>query len=203
MENLTDVLVSQILDSLDPSFVDPSREEAYFSFLICKNLSDLCETGTSILNAIQKAGKPITGLPEKDNITLCQNILLKFYSNNMFIPDEEYGVRPNWNAVSNFDKTKTRTAHKIYRAIRKNVLEKEDSKRLRDAIHGRNKDYFIKHFDALFKDIPFKEGLVKFKNFVNSPYVSEEHQKYVFDFFDPVLEIFENEKENIEDVSKL
>jgi hypothetical protein len=197
MQELTDVLVSQVLDSLDNSSVNPTKQQRYLAFLLCKNLSDLCETGQAIVNNIESRGKPIVNLPDRNAIMLCQQILGKFYSDKMFIPDENYGNRPNWSVVGSFNKEKSDTAYKIYRAIRKNVIDSPIGKDIQSAIQLKNTKYFIQNFDKIFADIPFKDGLTKFKNFVVSPDIIPKDRDYVWDFFEALLDIFINEEENL------
>lgn len=204
MENLTDVLVSQMLNSFDPAPVYPTQEQKFLAFLICKNLSDLCETGRAILHDIELRGHPLKNLPEYSTISLCKQILDVFYSNNMFIKDPYGdGNRPNWSAINSFDNGKSSSAYKIYRAIRNNVVEKPDAGKIQDAVRDRNREYFLENYDKIFADIPFREGLARFKNFLVVDYVKKEHLEYVWDFFDSLLDIFIHESENIEDLKSM
>jgi hypothetical protein len=203
MENLTDSIVSSILNSLDPNPVNPKREQLYLAVLICKNLSDLCETGRAIVNSMESNGNPIDGLPDRSNIAMCQQILGKFYSNDMFIEDTEFGNKPNWQVISSFKKDRGDTAYKIYRAIRKNIIEKPGGQDIQKAIERKDKEYFIGNFDKIFIDIPFKDALLKFKNFVSSPYALAQDQTYVWDFFEALLDIFIFEADHLRDLSKM
>lgn len=202
MDNITDLLANQMLSSLDSSEINPTREQKYLAFLVCKNLTDLGETGLSIINSMLSKGVPVDGLPEPSTIGICQTIIQKFYSDDMFIPDEE-GFSPNWSAVNRFNKTKTESSYRIYRAIRNNVVETPKAKDIQKAITDRNKDFFLKNFDSIFADVPFKDGLIEFKNFLKSPYVSSEHQDIVWDFFDVLLDLFLEEEEILEDLKDM
>lgn len=203
MENLTDILVTQMLNSLDPTPVNPSREEKYLAFLICKNLSDLGETGLAILNKLEQANLPIVNLPDRSSINLCRDILHKFYRDEMFIEDEEFGNRPSWSEVENFDRSKSDTAYRIYRAIKQNAVNKPESKLIQQSVEDRNKVYFIDNFEKIFEDVPFKEALNKFKNFLATDDVDEDDQDYVWEFFDSLLGIFMEEQEIIEDLKEM
>lgn len=205
MENLTDAFISQIINSFDPTPASPTREQYYLSFLICKNLSDLCETGRAIINNIESQGNPIDLLPDKSNIALCQQILGQFYSNDMFIEDSEYGNRPNWSVISKFSRYKSDGAYKIYRAIHKNVILKPGGKDIQDAIRKKDKKYFLENFNKIFADIPpsFANALIKFKNFVSSPYAMTDDQTYIWEFFESLLDIFIFEKDNLDDLKTL
>jgi hypothetical protein len=205
MENFTDTIISSILNSFDSTPVNPTREKAFLSFLVCKNLSDLCETGRAIVNNIESKGNPIDLLPNRDNIALCQQILGKFYSNDMFIEDPNYGNRPNWDIIKNFSRDKSQGAYKIYRALHKNIILKPSGKNIQDAIKRKDKDFFLKNFNDIFSDIPstFTDALCKFKNFVSCPYTLNEDQTYMWDFFESLLDIFIFEEENLEDLKNL
>lgn len=200
MESLTDTIVSQLLNSLDPTPVNPSKEESYLAFMVCKNLTDLCETGRAIVNSIESNRKPIDSLPDRSGISLCQQLLKKFYSDDMFIPDDTIGNKPNWSVVASFDRQHTITAFKIYRAIRKNIIGKPE---IQKAVADKNKIYFLNNFDQIFSGIPFKEALLKFKNFVASPYTSKDDQDYVWEFFGALVDIFIYEKDNILDLKSM
>lgn len=204
MENIIDGVVSSILNSFDPKPVNPTREQRYLSFLVCKNLSDLCETGRAIINNIESQGNPVGLLPNRDDIALCQQVLSRFYSNTMFIEDEEYGNRPNWKVVDQFG-SKGEGAGKIYRAIHKNIILKPGGEDIQVAIKKKDKKYFLENFDGIFTDIPskFSGALCKFKNFIASPYTITEEQDYIWDFFESLLDIFIYEKDNLEDLQKL
>jgi len=203
MENLTDVLVSQLLNSLDQQPVNPTKEHLFLGFMICKNLSDLCETGRAIVNKIESQGHSIKQLPDRSQIGLCQEILHKFYSDDMFIPDDDIGNRPNWSAVTNFDKNKSHTAYKIYRAIRKNIIEKPTGKQILSAINQKDKTFFINNFDKIFADIPFKDGLLKFRNFLAMSCISQHDQDYVWDFFSALTDIFVYEENHLDDLKSM
>lgn len=212
METIIDGLVSSVINSFDPKPVNPTKEQKYLAFLVCKNLSDLCETGRAIVNNMESQGHPIDLLPNRDNIALCQQVLSRFYSNDMFIPDEEYGNRPNWNMVNKFS-GKGEGAVKIYRAIHKNVVDQHNAKNVKkitgkdiqNAIQKKDKKYFVENFDKIFADIPstFTDALFKFKNFIASPYTITADQTYIWDFFESLLDIFIYEKENLEDLQNL
>jgi hypothetical protein len=203
MESLTDLLVSQLLTALDPKPVNPTREQKYLAFLICKNLSELCETGRAIINSIESKGHPITNFPQRNNIKTCQLILERYYQVAMFIEDPECGNVPNWSVVEAFPKNNADVAFKIYQAIRKNIIDRPIGKQIQDAIKRKDKNFFIQNFDKVFENIPFKDGLVKFKNLVASPYAINSEQDYIWDFFDTLLDLFLNEEENLKVLKEL
>jgi hypothetical protein len=204
MEVIIDGLVNTVINSFDPTPVNATREKCYLSFLICKNLSDLCETGRAIVNNIESKGNPIDHLPNRDSFALCQQVLNRFYSDDIFIEDEEYGNRPNWKAVEKFS-SKKEGACKIYRAIHKNIILKPGGKDIQKAINQKDRKYFCDNFDKIFTDIPstFTDALIKFKNFIESPYTLDTDQAYIWDFFENLLDIFIFEKENLEDLKSL
>lgn len=204
MDKLIDSFVVQVLNSLDRTPVSPTKEELFLAFLICKNLADLCETGVAILSQMKK----VADLPQPDNVEMCRLILKRFYSDTMFIPDEQIGHRPNWKAVIGFDQAKSAGAFRIYRAIRNNVLAGPSEAngvtgaQIQVAIKKHDSPYFVKNFDLIFANFPdqFKKGLSKFKNFVASPSVLEEHRNYVWEFFESLLEIYLHEGEHLKDL---
>lgn len=200
MENLVDGYIDQVLNSLDPSPVNPTKEEYFLACMVCKNLADLCETGRAILDDMDTRGVSVQNLPKSSDIQMCQGILNRFYHENMFEEDEELGFIPNWQAVHQFNKRKANGAYKIYRCIKHNVVDKPIGKEIQNAAQNRDQDYFINNFDTIFANVPFKNGLLKFKNFVGSSAVLEDHREYVWDFFDSLMEIFINEKQNLDDL---
>lgn len=200
MEAVTDVIVEQMLSSMDNSPVNPSREEKFLAFTVCKNLADLGTSGMAIIKEMQKQKLPVNDLPDIPSIQLCQGIIKNYYSDSMFIEDEEFGNVPEWKVISRFDSKRTEIAYRIYRSIRLNLVGNDRSTSLRKAIREKNKAYFIQNFDDIFADIPFKDGLIVFKNFIQSPHVSQKNQDVVWDFFDSFVELYENEKYNLEDL---
>ena len=85
MEQLTVALVLKVLDDNDPAPISPTKEQLFFAFMVCKNLSDLCDTGLAILKDITKRGKPLTGLPDDKMINLCEIVLKGLYTDTMFV----------------------------------------------------------------------------------------------------------------------
>jgi len=203
MELLTNGLIEQMLKSMDSSPVNPTREQKFLAFTICKNLADLGTTGMAILKEMRAKRLPINDLPDLSSIQLCQGIIKDFYSDQMFKEDPDFGNVPVWSVIAKFDLKKTEIAYRIYRGIRENVVGKPKSKDLQKAIYDRNKKFFIENFDEIFSDIPFKEGLIVFKNFIKSPHVSKENQNYVWDFFESFIDIYIHESENLADLKKM
>lgn len=204
MDQLTDSVILGLLNSLDPTPVNPTKEDLFISFLLCKNLDDLCETGIAILNDMTKRRISLKGLPGIPDIDRCKFILRRFYSNSMFVDDEEMGSLPNWGVISSFDQVKSRAAFKIYRAIKKN-LSSGRGESMQEAIRKRDTGYILKHFDEMFANIPaeFKENLVKFKNFIASNDVPKEHKEYVYIFFESLLELLFLEPQTMEQLKSL
>lgn len=203
MENFTDVFVSQMVNSLDPVPVYPTREQKFLAFLILKNLSELCETGEAILHDIESRGYHLNNLPDYSTISLCRQILKSFYHDSMFISDPDCDNRPNWKVVENFDRNKTNTAYKIYKSIRSNVVDKPDSINIRTAIHNRDRKFFLENYDKIFANIPFQSSLDRYKNFLVVNCVRKQHLEYVWNFFESLLDIFVGEAENIEDLKSM
>lgn len=203
MDKLIDSFVVQVLGSLDQTPIAPTKEERFLSFLICKNLADLCETATAILN--EMGPDKIKDLPSPKNVETCRLILQRFYSDDMFIPDEEMGSRPDWKIVTTFDRTKSDGAYRIYRVIRNNVVDGPTGSQIQEAIIRRDTAYFMENFDLIFANFPeqFKQNLVQFKNFVSSPHVTNDHQDCIWDFFELLLDVCIGESELIEKLKAL
>jgi hypothetical protein len=197
MDFLTDQLVATMLQSLDNSPVNPTLGERYLSCLVCKNLTDLGETGLAILIDMKQKRLSVANLPDQSMIGTCQSILKRYYSEAMFPENQE---EPNLEAIKRFETEKANTAFRIYRAIRNNVTGKPDSKLIQDAVTNRDKKYFLDNFDKLFADVPFQEGLNQFKNFLKSPHVPVESQNTVWEFFEALLDIFLDEEGILEDM---
>lgn len=205
MDQLTTALVLKILDENDPISISPTKEQLFFSFLVCKNLSDLCDTGRAILQEISQKGKPLTGLPDEKMISLSESVLRGFYSNSMFIEDEEVGTRPNWKEIQVFDKNRSRGAFKLYRCISRNIKEKPGGKEICEAVRKHNTSYFVNNFNKIFADLPaeFQKNLNAYRNFLTCPHISEETRNYVWDFFESLLDLFINESENLKMLSSM
>lgn len=203
MEQLTISLVLKVLDDNDPGPVSPTKEQLFFAFMVCKNLSDLCDTGLAILKDIAKRGKPLTGLPDDKMINLCETVLKGLYTDNMFIDDDEIGTRPNWTVMAGFDKSRARGAYKLYRCIGRNIKENPGGKEICVAVREHNTDYFVTNFNKIFANLPseFQKNLNAYKNFLVCPHITEETRNYVWDFFESLLEIFVNEADNLKMVS--
>lgn len=198
-----DNLAQQFTDLLSlggDQYILPKREEKFLAFLVCKNLSDLCETGMYILEHIKTAGTNMSNLPDSEMIKLCRNSLMVYFSPKMFIDNSEYGSLPNWAVVENFDKMKTKTAVQIYRLIKRNIVENNN---IIKAVNDRNKNFFVKNFGQIFAGVPFEDFLGKFKNFIVSPHVKDEDQEYIWDFFQSLLEIFTNAEDMMESLKEL
>lgn len=198
MQFTKEALVSNLINQFDKTPTNFSREKKFLSFLVCKNLVDLCQTAIRILRGISRKGYSTEGLPDEVSISMCESSLSFYFSDAMFKDDEEYGMVPNWEVISSFPEDKAEIACKLYRVIAVNLQKGEISEAILKAVENRDKKYFLNNFDKIFKNLPFADGLKMIKNFVSSPYVSESDQEYVWDFFDSLLDIFISEKEHIE-----
>lgn len=203
MQYMKDVVVSKVIDQFDKEPTNFTREKKFLAFLLCKNLSDLCQTAIRILKGISKKGIPLTGLPDISSISICDETLCSYFSESMFIENDEIGWAPVWKEVLKFPGNKTEVACKLYRAISKNITSGSQARDIQQAVQKRDKEFFIKNFDEIFKNIPFTEELKLVKNFVSSPHVKKEDQEYVWDFFDSLLDIFISEKDNLDVLKSL
>lgn len=199
------LVISTLSNMLDSTPINPTREQCFLAHLICKNLTDLCETGISILNNTKiKAPKNVMiTLPNIDVMTQCRYILNNFYTDKMFKTDDEYGNLPIWEEINKFPREKQLTACKIYRCLKENILDKPDSKLLQSAIKKRNKEYFIKNFDNIFANIPFQTYLNQFKNFISTDYVKKDDQELIWEFFDSLIDILMGEVENLNQLKNI
>lgn len=195
MQRITDELINS---KLDPAPVSYTREELFLACLICKNLSDLCETGRAINNKLTKQKISVQGLPDNSDIETLEGIIKRYYRDEMFRQTEEEGNVPVWDEVSRFDSLRSVVACKIYRALKKNTVESPNGKQLVEAIKKHDRAYIINNFDQIFSNVPQKEELMKFKNFICSPALEEKDQNAVWDFFDSLLDLIWNEKQNVE-----
>lgn len=198
MNDFTEIFIKKLFDSLDPVPADCSREQYYFAFLLCKNLTDLCETGCAMLNSLESRGHSTQNFPDRHTIQLCRNLLHKYYSESMFVDHPDLGTVPNWKVIDTFPKDRKEVAFKIYRSIQNNLSK--DENKICDAIKSRDKTYFVNNFEKIFEDMPFQESLSKFKSFLSSSSVNKHDQDYLFDFFETVCEMFIYEKENMEEL---
>ena len=82
MDVLKNALVQSGLNALDPKPVNVSRADYYLSSLVCKNLSDLCDTGAAILESLNRPQND-TELPNKSLIQLASDTLKMSAMNDM------------------------------------------------------------------------------------------------------------------------
>lgn len=176
---------------LDPNPVNPTREQRYLAFLVCKNLCDLCETSHAIINAVEAKGHPIADLPERSSIAMYRNILQRYYSEDMFGDDS----LPAWKAIVSFPKDRADIAYKLYRTLRNNIVDTPIGSQIQAAIRRRDRDFFVQAFDKIFERVPYKETLLRFKALIASPYITRQDQEYVWEYFDALLDIFLSEDE--------
>jgi hypothetical protein len=193
--DLTAVFARKLLADTDPEPGLPSRGELFLSFLVVKNVTDLCETGRAILDEMSETGANLTGLPSKSTMALIRKILKELYDEKMFIPDDQVGFKPNWDVIMYFNKDNTQAAFRLYRIIRRNVKGAKDMPR---ALQERDKKFFLENIDTIFANIPMKDLINQFKNFIGSPHVPKESQDLVWDFFEQLIDIFLSEKEHLE-----
>lgn len=195
MDVLKNVLVQSGLNALDPKPVNVSREDYYLSSLVCKNLSDLCDTGAAILESLNRPQND-TELPNKSLIQLASDTLKTFYSNEMFILDPSgEDTMPSWPVITNFRKDYLDNGYKIFRAIRNNINKNPDSALMLESIEKRDKNYFLLNFDKIFQDVPFTDTIKQFKNFLSSNLLSPDDEELLWEFFHMLLHFFTNEKE--------
>lgn len=193
MNVLTNILVQSGLNALDPKPVQVNREDYFLSSLVCKNLADLCETGIEILDHISNSNSK--NLPDKNLIQLANQTLKTFYSNDMFgVAEDGYNTIPVWKVIEGFNKEYLNNGYKIFRAIKNNVANNPASKQMNESIKERNKKYFIANFDIIFKDVPFTDTILQFKNFLSSNLLSNDQEESLWEFFDVLMHFLTNEK---------
>src|SRR3989337_4343678 len=133
MDSWTDQIVAQMLMAMDSTPVNPSLGQRYLSCLVCKNLTDLGETGLAILAEMKSRQLSVANLPNEGMIETCQNILKLYYTEAMFAKEE-----PDLDQIKKFDLNRSDTAFRIYRAIRNNIMMKPDSIKIQDAVKKRD-----------------------------------------------------------------
>src|SRR5665648_313825 len=190
MERLTDEFINS---KLDPTPIDPSREELFLAFLVCKNLSDLCETGRAINNELESAGKLVPNLPQNDDIKTIEGVIRRYYRDDMFTHTEESDHLPNWPVIKGYDRLRCLIAVKIYRSFKHNTIASPNSGEICDAIRKQDRKYFVEKFDQIFANMPSKEHLVKFKNFVTCSDIPESSQNRIWEFFQCLLDLISSE----------
>lgn len=198
--DLVATALNQMLNMLDSSKVSPTTEQKYYSFLVMKNLDDMFCLGCEIVNEITSQVKPSIELPDVASMNFCRIILEKLYNEDVFI-EKKKGVIPNWKEVIKFDSSLAESSYKIYMAIKRNVVDGPESKQIIEAIKKKERKYFVQNFESIFKNIPFPEGLSLFKNILACPEVTDEQEATVWDFFQSLLDIYLNEKDNLEELS--
>jgi len=195
--NLTSSFARQFLASIEPAPCNPTDAEVFLSGLMVKNLADFCETGRSILNEMREHGSSIEGLPSHQTLSLVQGVLKSFYNEKAFIPDDDYGQRPNWKVISTLPTDDRQTLWRLYRIIRRNIKGSEE---LLPQLQSRNKTYFSNNIDTLFHDVPFKDLIGQIKNFINSPYVPSDSQELIWQYCEALVDLILKEQEHLETI---
>jgi len=203
MDQFTIPIILGLLEKADPEPVSPTKEQLFFSSLLCKNLSDLCDTGKAILNEISNKGHPLDNLANPSMISLCESILRGLFSEKMFIEDKRLGIKPNWKEIQSFDRDRAHGSYRLYRCLQRNVKEKPGGKEICHAIMNKDTVYFSNNFYKIFADLPphILNNMNGFKNLITCPYVNEKSRNYVWDFFQSLLDLVLNEQENIKMLS--
>ena len=198
--NITGALARTLLDQIETDPGTPSKETSFLSFLIVKNLSDLCETGRGILSEMIESGISTTGLPDDRIMGTIQKILQEFYLDTMFKEHADYGQVPNWVVINKFPSVNARAAWQLYRIMRRNI---QNSTKMPEALERRDKKFFVENFDYMFENVPFKDLINQFKNFIGSDNVPGESQELVWGYFEALINIIGNEKTHIELIKSL
>lgn len=192
--SLTGSIVKSILNQNDPNPGKPRDGELFMSFLVVANLADLCETGRSILNEMTNKGLKTTGLPTNSTMGIVQGLLKNYYSDKMFIEDDDYPQRPNWKVIKAFPTDDARAAFQLYRIIRRNITECSN---LDEIISTRDKTIFLKNFDSVFAGLPMKDMVSQFKNFLSCDLVPTKSQELVWNYFEELVGLIHEEENNI------
>lgn len=192
MQRIAEGFIGKTLSEALPGKIETGKDIVFISALICKNLADMSETCESM---IERMGE-MDDLPSLSTLGMISNSL-NMYCDSEIIVDGE----PNWDGISRLSREKRETVCRLYKMIKRNITDQPLSEGIRKSVERRDKQFFVKHYDTLFKDVPFKETLVKFKNFLICPHVSKEDQELIWKYFDVILDIINNEKEIREDLA--
>lgn len=184
-------LTEWFIGSLDLDNLSPSIEETIYSIIFCKNLVDLCESVRAMINKLP----PNNNLPDKAQLKFIQLVLEELI--NINIIDDEINII--WKNVKEISKNEKYTnilltCYKIYVSIKNNI---SDNEILIDSIRKKNKKFFIKEYDNIFKDIPYREVLEKFKYILNNNAIEQEDEDLLWDFFQTLESMIENEDKEI------
>lgn len=198
IDPITSIITNKITAMLDPEPVNPTVYEKYLACMFCKNLADLCETASAVINKITRAGHTVDSLPNQAQISLCKNILNKYYTDNMFEKDTEN--KTNWNIIKKFPELEAHIAYKIYFSVKRNVVSSPESNKIQESIAAKDKKYFIDNFDCLFEGVTLKEELILCKNFLITPSISIEDQDIFWEYFDILLDMCINEETLLEEI---
>lgn len=198
IDPITSFINTRITNILDPAPVNPTVYEKYLACMFCKNLADLCETASAVINKINRSGKSIDQLPNQSQIAFCKNVLNKYYSDNMFEKDLDNKI--NWNIIKKFSESDAHIAYKIYLSIKKNVILRPESQKIKESIAKKDKEYFITNFDCLFDGVSFKEELILCKNFLINTSISKDDQEIFWEYFDILLDMCINEQDILNEI---
>lgn len=193
MDCIIDSVTTQLFNSFDNSPVLYEKEELFLSLLTCKNLTDLCETTSAILEQLDNADKET--LPSASNLELCRTVLQTFYTDEMFIENDDIGLIPNWENIKKLKKDKAENVCRVYRKLKSNMLKQE----IQEAIETRNAKFFVDNFEDIFNNLPtqFADSMFKFKNMISSESISDENKDCIWEYFESLLDVFKEEEEYI------
>ena len=220
MQALTETIIYQMINSFDKTEVDPTREEKYLAFQVCKNIADLCDTARAIINILESRNKNddnvVSKFPSHDSLAMYRRFLKSLYSEDMFILDSDGNECPSWSNVDKFDTYKSVTAYKLYKSIRDGTIDAKNIDKVKEALEQGDYKYFIDNYDEFIKNLPFdkwldsfkniiniddaRAGIILYKNFLNEDIVDRSHIDNIRDFFNILLDIFLDETECINDL---
>lgn len=187
-------LASGLIESLEGKPKNVS--DRFLAVMCCKTLVDLCESARAMLHEIKTSNCDMSSFPSETNLQLCQNVLSGLYKNDMIREDDELGIVPNWSGFNSSEgKRLSQLAFKIYACIKRNV-----TKEIEKACDNHDETYFVNHFDDIFRDMPFKDSINKFKAFLVSPDLSSSHKELAWEYFDALMDVVVHGQEILDDM---
>lgn len=165
------------------------------SLMIMKNIQDLTETALNIIRSLPDSDKKL--FPNESLLNISISTLSSSYPSALF-PGGEFKydkkIVDAFNPLFNISTD-------IYKGLKEHLTHS-----IAEAARQRNEKYFLQNYDSLFSPLLTKpvigDQVMKFKFFLTCPSIKKEDRESVWEFFEQILDLLENEQYYIENYLK-
>jgi hypothetical protein len=163
-----------------------ANQQMAVGFLLCKNFGDMAETALVIRESLNEEDRE--NLPSSAVINLIINAMSGSYPDELFT-DEGFVYD---SAIIDQFEDKTGTVSRVYKGAKQQF-----TKKVCERVKAKDEVYFLDVFDEMVKGMPFSEYIVQFKGYISNDKISQEDRDSIWDFFEAMMDIVENEMKYI------